>query len=194
MTKKKKSAEGVAAATKAPPKPVTTRKAPETQLTAARTAAATEAWAKKKKKMRTAPTTESRKITFAQFQRYEELLRKEQEEEWVSHAFVGSPVYENCVEGVILHQSEVKPSYARILKRGTKGAPQARGYAAAAAALSGIPAIMKKPTRKKRAPPEKRTMMDPNKLYLDSAATYHSMFVKRYLKNVRDAGRILRGN
>ena len=34
----------------------------------------------------------------------------------------------------------------------------------------------------------------PNKLYLDSAATYYSMFVKWYLKNVRDAGRILRGN
>ena len=38
---------------------------------------------------------------------------------------------------------------------GTKGAPQVRGYAAEAAALSGIPANMKTTTKKKLAPPKR---------------------------------------
>ena len=46
---------------------------------------------------------------------------------------------------------------------------------------------------RKRAPAKRRTT-DPNKLYLDSAATYHSVFAIWYLKNVRQAERILRGN
>ena len=84
--------------------------------------------------------------------------------------------------------------YASVLKQGRKRAPQVKGYVAAAAALSGIPAIMKAPTKKKCVTPKKRRTMDPNKFYLDSAATYHNMFIKWYLKNIRDAGRILRGN
>ena len=77
------------------------------------------------------------------------------------------------------------------MKQGRKGA---RGYAAAAAALSGIPATYKTPTKKKRVPSMKRATTDPKKLYLDSAATYHSMFITWYLKNVRDAGKTIRGN
>ena len=56
------------------------------------------------------------------------------------------------------------PSYATVLKQGAKGA---RGYAAAAAALSGIPATHKVPTKMKRVPTKKRATTDPNKLYLD---------------------------
>ena len=133
------------------------------------------------------------KITFAQFQRYERLL-KEQEEERGHHALVDSNVYENCVQGVIMHEREVEPSYASVLKQGRKRAPPASRYAAAATAPGGILATTKAPPKKKRAPPKKITTMDPNKLYLDSAATYHVMFFRWYLKNVRDAGRILRGN
>ena len=83
------------------------------------------------------------------------------------------------------------PSYATVLKRGAKGA---QGYAAAAAALSGIPATYKLPTKMKCVPTKKQATTDPNKLYLDSAATYHSVFVTWCLKNIRDAGRIIRGN
>ena len=61
----------------------------------------------------------------------------------------------------------------------------ARGYALAATAPSGVPATYKMPSSE-RAPP-KRGTCDPNKLYLDSAATYHSVFAIWYLKNVRQA-------
>ena len=50
------------------------------------------------------------------------------------------------------------------------------------------------PTKKKRLPTKKRATTDPNKLYLDSAATYHSVFITWCLKNIRDAGRTIRGN
>ena len=40
----------------------------------------------------------------------------------------------------------------------------------------------------------KRGTCDPNRLYLDSAATYHSIFAVCLLENVREAGRTLRGN
>ena len=62
----------------------------------------------------------------------------------------------------------------------------------AATALSSVPATYKIPPRKRA--PTKRATCDPNRLYLDSAATYHSMLVKWYLKNVRVAERTLRGN
>ena len=97
-------------------------------------------------------------------------------------------------EFFLLSPDVVKQSYATILKQGKKSTPPTRGYAATAAALSDIRSTTKVPPKKKRVPPNKRTTMDPNKLYLDSAATYHSMFVRWYLKNVRDAGRLLRGN
>ena len=67
-------------------------------------------------------------------------------------------------------------------------------YAAAAAALSSIPAIHKVPTKKTRLRPKQRATTDPTKLYLDSAATYHSVFITWCLKNIREAGRTIRGN
>ena len=36
--------------------------------------------------------------------------------------------------------------------------------------------------------------MYPNKVYLDSAVTYHSMFVTWCLKNIRRVNTVLRGN
>ena len=39
-----------------------------------------------------------------------------------------------------------------------------------------------------------RVSLDPNKVYLDSAATYHSMFVAWCLKNIRKVNTVLRGN
>ena len=36
--------------------------------------------------------------------------------------------------------------------------------------------------------------MDPNKIYLDSADTTHSMFVTKCLKNIRKRNTVLRGN
>ena len=68
-----------------------------------------------------------------------------------------------------------------------------RRYAAAAAALSGIPATYKTPT-KKRLLSTKQATTDSKKLYLYSAAMYHSMFIIWYLKNVRNAGKNIRGN
>ena len=88
-----------------------TREEPETKQMAPRAAAAMESSstsATKKKKTTTAATTASRKITSAQFKRYDVFI-KEQEEKRGSHAFVGSHVHKECVKGVILHQSEVKP-------------------------------------------------------------------------------------
>ena len=64
---------------------------------------------------------------------------------------------------------KVKPSYTTILKKGRKSAPPVRGYSLAAAALGRM--------KKQSAPPLKRAMIDRKKLYLDSAATYHSMFI-----------------
>ena len=83
------------------------------------------------------------------------------------------------------------PLYATVLKQGVKGAG---GYAAAAAALSGIPATYKLPTKMKRVPTKKRATTDPNKLNLDSAATYHSVFVTWCQKNIRVGGRTIHGN
>ena len=91
---------------------------------------------------------------------------------------------EYVIDGFMLHENEMKQSYASILKKGGTGA---RGYALAATALSGIPATYKMPSRKRA--PAKRGTCDPNKLYLDSAATYHSIFAIWYLKNVRQAGK-----
>ena len=94
---------------------------------------------------------------------------------------------------VLASQSEVKPSYASVLQRGTTSVPPAKGYAASATALSSIPPHPLAPTMKGRPPPKRKTL-DANKLYLDSAATHHSMFCKRYLTNIRQAGKILRRN
>ena len=80
-------------------------------------------------------------------------------------------------EFCMLSPGKFKPSFATVPKKGKKGASQTRGYAAAAAALSGSPAIMKVPTKKKCAPPKKGTTMNPYKLYSDST-TNQSMFVK----------------
>ena len=103
---------------------------------------------------------------------------------------VNCTLFEDCVvDGFILHKIATKPSYASILKKGGTGA---RGYALAAAALSSIPAAYKTPTRKRA--PARRITTNPNRLYLNSAATYHSIFCLRYMKNVRDAGRNLQGN
>ena len=87
------------------------------------------------------------------------------------------------VDGFILHDIETRPSYASILKKGRTGA---RGYALAATALSGVPATYKMPSSERAT--TKRGTCDPNKLYLDSAATYHSIFAIWYLKNVHGAG------
>ena len=128
ITKKKKSAARVAAATKALTKTATKREALETKPTAERTAAATEApatLATKKEKTRSTATTASWKITFAQFQRYEALL-KEQEEERGSHAIVGFHIHKESVDELCLHQSEMKPSYANIIKRDTQRASHLR--------------------------------------------------------------------
>ena len=38
-----------------------------------------------------------------------------------------------------------------------------------------------------------RVSLDPNKVYLDSAATYHSMFVTWFLENIRRVNTVLRG-
>ena len=80
-----------------------------------------------------------------------------------------------------------KPSYANVVKKGGKGASS---YAAAAAKLATSEAT----TKNQRAPTKSRITTDPNKLYVDSAATYPSLFVKWYLKNVRDVEKNLRGN
>ena len=119
-TKKTKTAAEAVAVTKAPTKPATTREAQETKPAETRTAATTEAPttpATNKRKTRTPATTTERKIMFAQFRRYERLI-KGQEEERGRHALVDSHVYENCVEDVILHQREVEPYCASILKQG----------------------------------------------------------------------------
>ena len=103
---------------------------------------------------------------------------------------VNCTMIQDCVvDGFILHDIEARPSYASILK---KGRTEARGYALAATALSGVPAAYKMPTSE-RAPAKSGTC-DPNKLYLDSAATYHSVFEIWYLKNVCGARRTLQGN
>ena len=99
---------------------------------------------------------------------------------WLSHFF------SRVKEGVILHQMQVKPSYATILKKGRKSAPPVRGYLLAAAALSRM--------KTQSAPPAKRGTTDLKKLYLDSAATYHIMFITWYLRNVRNAGKTIRGH
>ena len=87
---------------------------------------------------------------------------------------------------MILHNFQDKPSYASILKKGNKSAPLTRGYSLAVAALVR--------ERKKSAQAPKRATTDPNKLYLDSAATYHSMFYTGILQNIRNAGKTIRGN
>ena len=51
------------------------------------------------------------------------------------------------MDGFILHDTETKPSYASILKKGGTGA---RRYANAVAALSSIPAVYTVPTRSGR--------------------------------------------
>ena len=86
------------------------------------------------------------------------------------------------MDGFILHDIETRPSYASILKKEGTGA---RGYALAATALNGIPATYKMPSRERA--PAKRGTCDPDKLYLDSASTYHRVFAIWYLKNVRGA-------
>ena len=93
------------------------------------------------------------------------------------------------VDGFILHKMKTTPTYSSILKKGGTGV---HGYALAAAALSSVPATYKMPPGKRA--PAKRITCDPTRLYLGSAAAYHSMFVKWYLKNVRVAERTLRGN
>ena len=82
---------------------------------------------------------------------------------------------------------DLKPSYANVVKKGEK---RASGYVAAVAAL----ATSEVNTKNRRISTKRQIMTDPNKLYLDSVATYHSMFVKWYLKNARDAGKTLQGN
>ena len=62
----------------------------------------------------------------------------EQEEKRGSHAFASFPFHKECVHGVNLHQSEVKPSYSSIIRWGTYSASPARGYALAAATLSSV--------------------------------------------------------
>ena len=97
---------------------------------------------------------------------------------------------QDCVvDGFILHDIDTRPSYASILKKGKTGA---RGYALAVTALSSAPATYKMPSSERA--PAKRGTCDPNKLYLDSAAKYHSVFAIWCLKNMRKAGRTLRGN
>ena len=105
-------------------------------------------------------------------------------------AGVNCTLFEDCVvNGLILHELETHPSYVSIMKG--RGAV-ARRYALAAAALSSIQAAIKRPTRKRA--PARRIMTDPNKLYLNSVATYHRMFCLRYMKNVQDARKTLNGN
>ena len=86
---------------------------------------------------------------------------------------VNCTMIQDCVvDGFILHDIETRPSYASILKKGGTGAQE---YALAATALSGVPATYKMPSSERA--PAKRGTCDPNKLYLDSVATYHSIFV-----------------
>ena len=55
-------------------------------------------------------------ITLAQLLRYEAMLVKQLEEEVGCHVVAGSHIFENCAEEVvILHQMQVKSSYAIIL-------------------------------------------------------------------------------
>ena len=112
-----------------------------------------------------ATTTTERKITFAQFQHYERLM-KEQEEDRGHHALVDSNVYENFVQGVIMHEREMKPSYASVLNQGRKRAPPECKYAAAVAALGGIPANTKAPPKKKCAPPQEKNDDGPQQVVL----------------------------
>ena len=58
-------------------------------------------------------------------------------------------------EFCLLSPGVVKPSYATILKQGGKSAPPTRGYAAAVAALSGIPATTKAPAKWRIVHPKK---------------------------------------
>ena len=87
----------------------------------------------------------------------------------------------NLDELILFQPGRATPSYATVLKRGAKGA---QGYAAAATALSSIPATHKVPTKMNRVPTKKRATTDPNKLYLDSADIYHSVFITWCLKNI----------
>ena len=116
------------------------------------------------------------------------MIAQWQEEEVRRHAFAGAHIFyfENCVEDVILHELQVKPFYASILKKGKKSAPPTRRHSLVVAALAR--------EMKQSAQTPKRATTDPNKLYLDSAATYHSMFCTRLLQNVRNAGKTIRGN
>ena len=85
---------------------------------------------------------------------------------------VNCTMIQDCVvDGFILHDIETRPSYASILK---KGKTWVRGYALAATALSSVPATYKMPSSERA--PAKRGTCDPNKQYLNSAATYHSVF------------------
>ena len=81
---------------------------------------------------------------------------------------------------------QVKPSYASILKKEGKSAPPTRGYSLVVAALVR--------ERKQSAQTPERATTNPNKLYLDSADTYHSMFCTSLLENVCDAGKTIHGN
>ena len=124
------------------------------KITAKAATATADAPAIPAEKRKTTTTRANRKITLAQFERYEAMLVKKQEEERGCHAVAGSPIFENCVkEGVILHQMQVKPSYASILKKGKKNAPPVRGYSLVAAALSRM--------KKQSEPPLKRATIDP---------------------------------
>ena len=125
------------------------RKTPVTPPKKARTAVVTEATVMpaanpKKARMAVLTTTEmliddalidvdnntalsGTRMTSAQFQRCVEFLM-EQEKEKGSHAFVGFHVHEECVDNVVLaSQSEVKPSYASLFRRGTTSAPPGKG-------------------------------------------------------------------
>ena len=81
-------------------------------------------------------------------------------------------------KGVALLNPSVKPSYADVVKtsisrkQGTKAPIQGTKLSSAI----------------------KRITLDKKRLYLDSAATYHSMFQRWHLKNIRQVNTVLCGN
>ena len=108
-------------------------------------------------------STSSRQRTFAQLQAYQEFL--DGANNAVNLAFL------SIHDGVnLVSPTKVKPSYISVLKQGK---------------ISLSPP--------KQSAPSKHIMLDKNKLYLDCAATYHSMFCKWCLTNVRLAGKVLYG-
>ena len=77
-----------------------------------------------------------------------------------------------------MRNPSVKPSYAGVVKTGISGKQGTKSPIQVTKFSSAIKGIT----------------MDENKLYLDSTDTYHYMFRRWNLNNIRQVDRVLRGN